>query len=52
MIAECPICGKIIPAYEYTAAPERFEKIKTRRRSVVLVHKTCVEKEKIANEHK
>lgn len=39
---DCPICGRTIPAFEYIAMPELFEKIETKRRSVVLVHKSCI----------
>ena len=52
-VNECPICGKIIPPFEYIAMPELFEKIETKRRSVVLVHKYCIKKvREKQNEHK
>lgn len=49
---DCPICGRFIPAFEYIAMPALFEKIETKRHSVVLVHKLCLKKVREQNEHK
>ena len=49
---DCPICGRTIAAFEYVAMPELFEKIETKRHSVVLVHKLCLKKVREQNEHK
>ena len=42
---ECPICG-ICVIWDTNGANDGVVKIKTKRRSVVLAHKSCIEKEK------
>ena len=47
----CPICGDFVK-WENGKTNSKLVYIKTRRKSVLVIHKTCIEKEKeIANEH-
>lgn len=52
IIRQCPICNDTIVIKSARDIPKDIVYIKTKRHSVVLVHKDCIEKEKIANENK
>ena len=41
---ECPVCGKVISVSAGHALPEGVQYIKTKRRTVVLVHTNCIKK--------
>lgn len=47
---DCPLCG-ICVIWDTNGDNKEVVKIKTRRRSVVLVHKSCIEKERQEHEH-
>lgn len=51
IIRDCPICGECIVVKSGREIPPRIVYIKTKRNSVVLVHKNCIEKEQ-SYEHK
>lgn len=42
IVRECPICNQYIYIKAGRSIPEGIQYIKTKRRSVVLVHTTCV----------
>ena len=47
---ECPYCGIPILWRAGTSIPSGVEYVKTKRHSVVLVHKNCIER-RLQNEH-
>ena len=47
---DCPICGQTITIWSGRDIPADIGYIKTKRRTVVLVHKNCM-KERIQNGH-
>lgn len=49
--SECPLCGVCV-IWDTNGDNPDVVKIRTRRRTVVLVHKDCIEKEKKEHEHK
>ena len=51
LVHECPICGQTIAIMAGHTIPADITYIKTKRRSVVLVHKNCMRGE-LQNEHK
>lgn len=52
IVRECPICNQYIYIKAGRSIPEGIQYIKTKRRSVVLVHTMCVDqKEEKTNEH-
>ena len=50
LVHECPICGQTIAIMAGHTIPADITYIKTKRRSVVLVHKNCMRGE-LQNEH-
>lgn len=42
ILRECPVCNKVIYVKAGRSIPDGIEYIKTKRHSVVLVHKMCV----------
>lgn len=46
----CAICGATI-IWEHGKQPENIEVIKRRGHPTLVAHKTCIEKERKANEH-
>lgn len=48
--AVCAICGKTI-TWEHGKQPDNIEVIKRRGYPTYRAHKTCIEKERKANEH-
>lgn len=52
ILRECPYCNIPILWRAGKPKPEGVEYIKTKRRSVVLVHTNCVNREESTNEHK
>lgn len=48
---DCPICGQTICVMAGQTIPDSIGYVKTKRHSVVLVHKDCVYKGGKQNEH-
>lgn len=46
IVRDCPICGQTIIIESAHDIPASITYIKTKRRTVVLVHTKCIEKEK------
>lgn len=46
IVRQCPICNDTIVIKSARDIPKDIVYIKTKRHSVVLVHKNCIEKEK------
>lgn len=47
ILKECPVCNKVIYVKAGRSIPEGIEYVKTKRHTVVLVHKYCVNQEEV-----